>query len=121
MTASRSPRGRATRTARAPESPHAAPTPRGRTRVATRTPAAPSRCARCKATWMGAEATHCAGCHQTFASLELFDAHRRATGERGICRDPATMVRRNGERVTFCRGGIWVALDAATTTNGKAS
>ena len=42
-----------------------------------------------KSWWQsGNRTSHCSGCHETFASLSLFDAHRRD----GACLDPNHMT-----------------------------
>jgi hypothetical protein len=76
---------------------------------------------RCGAQWTARGAAHCAapGCHRTFAGVTLFDAHRTSSGERGTCRDPATITKA-GERVMFHRNGMWRGPedpDAATRWN----
>jgi hypothetical protein len=46
-------------------------------------------CSGCDNTWTGVNICHCgSGCHRTFSSIALFDAHR-AGGEG--CQDPASM------------------------------
>jgi hypothetical protein len=73
--------------------------------------ASPNTCGTCPATWTGTSACHCAGCHQTFVSATLFDAHRAQYGERGVCRRPADLTytsgSRAGEPVMFFREGMW--------------
>lgn len=66
-------------------------------------------CSGCEATWTGVTTAHCAadGCHQTFASVALFDAHRSQDGERGACIPPAEVQGRNGEQRLFFRAGMW--------------
>lgn len=44
----------------------------------------------------GNETGHCSQCHRTFDSTEAFDWHQ-TVGERGmICRDPATILKKDG-------------------------
>jgi hypothetical protein len=76
-------------------------------------PHGPHSCSGCSAIWTGARAAHCSACHQTFATVGLFDAHRSIAGDCGSCRDPATLTYRTaqgaGERVMFWRDGLWWA------------
>jgi hypothetical protein len=76
-----------------------------------RKPAPPNTCGSCSATWTGTSVCHCAGCHHTFVSSTLFDAHRTQLGERGVCRRPADLTLtsgpRTGEPVMFFREGMW--------------
>lgn len=53
-------------------------------------------------------AAHCSGCHETFSAPGLFDKHRSARGEHGVCLDP-TQVRHgtSGYRLLFFRDGMW--------------
>ncbi len=68
-------------------------------------------CSGCPATWTGLSTCHCSGCHQTFAGVGLFDAHRTQYGESGKCRRPADMIvaggLRAGEPAMFFREGVW--------------
>lgn len=64
-------------------------------------------CGGCDATWTGSTFTHCANCHRTFGGVALFDRHRQAYGEHGKCLNPATVFTSQGERLMFCRDGIW--------------
>ena len=66
-------------------------------------------CSGCDATWTGLSVAHCAaaGCHETFASPALFDAHRSAEGERGACIPPAEVQGRTGGQRLFFRDGMW--------------
>lgn len=48
-------------------------------------------CGGCPARWTGLAVAHCAGCHETFSALGLFDRHRTAVGERGACKPPAEL------------------------------
>lgn len=45
-------------------------------------------CSGCPSVWTANTAAHCSRCHQTFAGVSLFDAHRAQFGERGACEDP---------------------------------
>ncbi|HEY4005379.1 MAG TPA: hypothetical protein VGM60_09370 [Pseudonocardia sp.] len=54
-------------------------------------------CARCGAGWVGVDRCHCVRCCQTWDDVELFDAHRCATG----CADGA------GMGLAQTRNGIW--------------
>lgn len=60
-----------------------------------------------RAWWQsGNRTSHCGGCHETFASLTLFDRHRHG----GVCADPATMTDLGQPLATETRGGggpIW--------------
>lgn len=67
-------------------------------------------CGRCPAEWSGITRAHCSGCHETFASVNLFNRHRRYRGELGECLDPAVItVRDEGveRRLMTHRGGLW--------------
>ncbi|GLZ81426.1 hypothetical protein Afil01_62330 [Actinorhabdospora filicis] len=47
-------------------------------------------CTDCSASWSGMRAAHCAGCHQTFATVADFDYHR--SGRRSApCDAPAAI------------------------------
>lgn len=72
-------------------------------------------CGGCPAEWYGLNIAHCAGCHETFSTIQHFDSHRSQQGERGRCLDPAglkvggegkyagePLLRRN-------RRGFWVS------------
>ena len=63
---------------------------------------APVIIARCAAghTWRGEDTAHCAGCHETFATAELFAAHRRPTRTRSLCKSPVALG-------LVTRGGVW--------------
>jgi hypothetical protein len=67
----------------------------------------PITCSGCSATWTALNAAHCTGCHELFASVALFDAHRSQDGERGACIPPAEVQGRNGEQRLFFRAGMW--------------
>lgn len=41
----------------------------------------------CGALWCGEDICHCASCHATFATVALFESHRR----RGLCKRPAEL------------------------------
>ncbi|MGH3784813.1 MAG: hypothetical protein ACRDRO_30425 [Pseudonocardiaceae bacterium] len=81
-------------------------------------PHGPHSCSGCSEVWTGARAAHCFACHSTFVSVDLFDAHRSIAGDYGTCRDPATLTyragQRAGERVMFCRDGLWRAPEHST-------
>jgi hypothetical protein len=68
-----------------------------------------SHCMTCHRTWHGYEECHCAGCHQHFASDSSFLMHQTADE----CRDPATIVDRDGvprlKQVQRKDGSVWVA------------
>jgi hypothetical protein len=49
------------------------------------------QCARCGSVWTGFSAAHCSACHQTFAGIDAFDAHRVGTHAKRSCADPATV------------------------------
>lgn len=70
---------------------------------------APTITCRCGASWTALGAAHCsgAGCHQTFATVALFDLHRTGTSEHGRCREPQDVTDRLGNRVMFRRDGMW--------------
>ncbi len=47
--------------------------------------------ARCSigCTWRGTDTAHCAGCHETFADADVFDAHRHHSRTyRSLCKRP---------------------------------
>lgn len=46
-------------------------------------------CGGCDTRWAGVSRCHCAGCHETFSGLELFDRHRRDVRGTPTCLDPA--------------------------------
>jgi hypothetical protein len=45
----------------------------------------------CGAVWSGEDVCHCAGCHGSFATVELFESHRRPTRTRSLCKQPADL------------------------------
>jgi hypothetical protein len=49
------------------------------------------RCLRCGESWTGFTTSHCSGCHQTFAGIQAFDAHRVGTYAKRGCADPAVV------------------------------
>lgn len=74
-------------------------------------PTLPNSCSGCGATWTGVGAAHCGGhgCHATFDSVTLFDAHRMTTrnpADPGRCQHPATL-REAGRRTHFFQDGMW--------------
>jgi hypothetical protein len=69
-------------------------------------------CSRCGARWTGLAAAHCGSCCQTFGVASLFDAHRRARGDRGGCSNPAELVDGRGDRIMFYRDGCWRGPEA---------
>lgn len=58
----------------------------------------------CGKTWdqVGDRTSHCGGCHETFVSLVLFDAHRQD----GKCLDASTMQYRGGP-LAQNDDGVW--------------
>ncbi len=56
-------------------------------RQARRRDAERATCGGCRQVWTGAGRAHCGTCHRLFASVTLFDQHRRAY----TCIDPATI------------------------------
>src|SRR5687768_13164098 len=64
-------------------------------------------CSGCPARWTARNAAHCGACHELFASIALFDAHRSQDGDRGACIPPAEVQGRHGERRLFFRDGMW--------------
>lgn len=70
-------------------------------------PASLITCSGCDATWTALGAAHCAGCHQTFSGLTLFDRHRSIVGEHGRCYIPAVLVGRSGAPLCEFRDGMW--------------
>jgi hypothetical protein len=64
-------------------------------------------CGGCDAVWTARNAAHCSACHELFASVPLFDAHRSAEGEHGSCVPPGEVVGRDGQRRLFFRAGMW--------------
>jgi hypothetical protein len=69
-------------------------------------------CAGCGKTWTGLTVAHCGACHRTFAGTTLFDKHRAAYGERGVCRNPAEILDRQGCSVMVLREGQWRGPEA---------
>lgn len=59
-----------------------------------RKPTPPIRCGGCDTTWTGLATCHCSDCHETFAAIGGFDAHR--VGD--ACVDPASIAWRKGSR-----------------------
>ena len=54
----------------------------------------------CGKSWKqrGNRTGHCAGCHETFEGLSLFDAHQRLAADGSvICADPALMTYRQNK------------------------
>ena len=72
-----------------------------------RQPAPPNTHGACGATWTAASAAHCSGCCRTFVGPSLFDAHRAARGERGLCIDPETLTNNTGDRIAYFRNNMW--------------
>jgi hypothetical protein len=70
-------------------------------------PPATSYCGTCGGTWTGADACHAPCCHDTFATLALFDAHRDGRGERGRCLDPSMVDDQHGRPVMEWRDEQW--------------
>lgn len=69
--------------------------------------AARGQCAGCGAHWPRGGSCHCGaldGCHDTFADVRLFDAHR----DHGHCLDPAEVDDRAGRPVMEWSGAMWV-------------
>ncbi len=64
-------------------------------------------CSGCDVTWTAASAAHCGGCHRTFATVQLFDAHRSAEGEHGSCLHPDDVRGRDGKPRLWFRDGMW--------------
>lgn len=68
-------------------------------------------CHGCESTWTGLSQAHCGSCHELFASVSGFDAHRRDVRGVGTCLDPAVIVAtrgaRKGEPVLAFRDGMW--------------
>lgn len=63
----------------------------------------PNTCSGCLSTWTGLSVAHCGGCHETFATVGLFDAHRVD----GHCVHPFEVRTRGGEPRLFFRDGMW--------------
>lgn len=57
-------------------------------------------CPRCRKHWGGMNTCHCSGCHETFAGITAFDAHRRG----GQCLPPMTCGLRLNDRAYECYG-----------------
>jgi hypothetical protein len=65
-------------------------------------------CGGCEATWGGLGRAHCAGCHQTFSVVSLFDKHRSTRGPHGSCREPGSMRTKSGAPVMVLGAdGLW--------------
>lgn len=58
----------------------------------------PVTCAGCGQRWYGIERAHCACCHRTFATLDLFDQHRVDH----LCRNPASLG-----MTKHAKSGVW--------------
>lgn len=72
----------------------------------------------CGARWALGGA-HCAGhgCHRTFAGLGAFDMHRAAVGDERVCRDPETIIGKQGQRLLetkLDRSGLMVWAEIQT-------
>jgi hypothetical protein len=67
-------------------------------------------CGGCITTWTGMVMCHCAGCHNTFSSLGLFDRHRRG----GRCREPGSCVLGKDATPAMRQDarGVWVGAEA---------
>lgn len=63
----------------------------------------------CTCKVIGTRTCHCAGCHETFASLNGFDWHQKMFVPYGpVCVAPELVTRRDGSRVLFRDSrGLW--------------
>lgn len=64
-----------------------------------------SYCGGCGSQWRAPDAAHCpmVGCHDTFETVALFDAHR----DHGRCLDPAMVDDQYGAPVMEWRSDMW--------------
>lgn len=74
----------------------------------------------CGRTWhqSGNRTSHCSGCHHTFASLTLFDAHRRD----GACRSPLALIDHGTPLRVETRGqsdGVWYSPGARAAARAR--
>lgn len=58
----------------------------------------------CGAKWLTHQnmASHCAGCHETFASNAGFDRHQSIHNGANLCAEPARMLSSTGEPLYAC-------------------
>jgi hypothetical protein len=79
-------------------------------------------CSGCTNTWPGVSRCHCAGCHETFSGLALFDRHRRDIKGVGTCLDPASIMveSKDGsvERVMYLTGDLWYGVETPAARGG---
>jgi hypothetical protein len=61
----------------------------------------------CACAVTGTSVCHCAGCCETFTGVEAFDYHQRLEGDRVVCVDPWTAVRRDGAAMFVRHGEAW--------------
>jgi hypothetical protein len=63
-----------------------------------------THCRKCHRTWGGHREIHCVGCCAHFSTPTNCDRHKVG----GICKDPATVVNRLGERILYQGArGVW--------------
>lgn len=62
------------------------------------------RCGGCNTGWTGEDVCHCSGCHETFADVDVFDAHRSGYGAHGKCLAPGRIQTIPMKKLT----GVWV-------------
>jgi len=48
---------------------------------------------------------HCANCHETFASIQPFDAHQQISDGRIVCLDPHTTLDAKGAQIWAAKTG----------------
>jgi hypothetical protein len=71
------------------------------------------RCGGCPKTWTARNAAHCCACHETFAGVTLFDAHRTTDGPFGGCLPPRSLTDREGRPRLRLVDGVWRGPEAS--------
>lgn len=74
-------------------------------------------CGGCDTVWFGQGICHCATCHETFSTIQHFDAHRSQRGERGECLDPGALKVSKGKYegqplLKRNKTGVWVGYQS---------
>lgn len=65
-------------------------------------------CGGCSARWQSMALAHCGACHESFGSVDLFDRHRLARGEHGVCEYPSYLPARKGAQLRMIKvDGVW--------------
>lgn len=92
-----------TESAESAETPRDDQSPAGGPKVAHSGPREGRITHSCGVWWTGLRTAHCAACHRTFVSVNVFDKHRNhdyETHPRGACYDPVDRGLVERERVT---------------------